>query len=208
MGAITSKTALAIALSRLKGFSKPKVRLEQYATDPDVAAQLLWTAYMQGDLEGKKIADLGAGTGILGIGALLLGAAEVLFVESESSALELCQENLLAVKDRYGFEGSYRVIEADIEDFEESCDTVVENPPFGTKTAHMDRIFLEKAMKTARSIYTLHKTTSRGFIQAISRDHGFSAVEAGAFSYPLPATMAHHTKKRTVIEVSFFVLRK
>ena len=69
-----TKTQLAVELSRLKTFQKPKMYLEQYPTDSEIAADMLWSADMQGDIEGKVIADLGAGTGILGIGALILGA--------------------------------------------------------------------------------------------------------------------------------------
>jgi len=208
MKAIHTKAGLAVALSRLRGFSDPSVRLEQYTTDSDVAAQVLWTAYMNDEVSGKKIADFGAGTGILGIGALLLGAGEVIFVESENAAVKILMENLAWVKDNYEFSGKYRLLEADIRDFEEQVDIVVENPPFGTKIAHMDKIFLEKAMQSTAVIYSLHKSTSTAFIQAISQDHGFSAVETGKFLYPLPATMAHHKKKRAFIEVSLFVLRK
>ena len=85
---------------------------------------------------------------------------------------------------------------------------MIENPPFGTKVAHADKAFLEKAMRTSKAIYTLHKSTSKGFIEALSRDFGFSAVEAGRYAYPLPATMAHHTKKREFIEVSFWIIKK
>ena len=89
-----SKSGLAIALSKLKTFKKPKVSLEQYPTDSEVAAELLWHAYMAGDIEGKKIADLGCGTGILGIGCLLLGAEHVYFADIDAEALEICLENL------------------------------------------------------------------------------------------------------------------
>ena len=208
MKPIHTKAGLAVALSRLRGFSDPQVRLEQYVTDSDVAAQVLWTAHMNDELLDKKMADLGAGTGILGIGALLLGAREVIFVESEKTAIKILIKNLEWVKANYEFSGKYRLLEADIQDFREQVDIVVENPPFGTKMTHLDKIFLEKAMQSAPVIYSLHKSTSTAFIQAISRDHGFSAHESGKFLYPLPATMAHHTKKRAFIEVSLFILRK
>jgi len=42
----------------------------------------------------KKIADMGAGSGILGAAALLLGAKEVDFFEKDPPALESCQETL------------------------------------------------------------------------------------------------------------------
>ena len=73
-GRIGSKAGLARVLSGLKGFDEAKVRLEQYPTDGETAADILWNMYILGDIDGKVIVDLGAGTGILGIGAGLLGA--------------------------------------------------------------------------------------------------------------------------------------
>ena len=60
-----SKSTLAVRLSKLKGFLQPKLASEQYATDSETAADLLWLAFMNGDVKDKVIADFGCGTGIL-----------------------------------------------------------------------------------------------------------------------------------------------
>ena len=91
---IKSKASLAVALSKLKTYSKPSISLEQYPTDSEIAAEILWSAYMHGDLSGKTVADLGSGTGILGIGALYLGASKVFFVEKDSKAMAIAKENI------------------------------------------------------------------------------------------------------------------
>ena len=75
--------------SRLKGFSEAKVRVEQYPTEPAIAAEVLWKAIMAGEIQEKTIADLGCGTGILGIGCLLLGSKRVFFVDIDPGALEI-----------------------------------------------------------------------------------------------------------------------
>ena len=93
-----SKSSLAVALSKLKLFSKPDVKLEQYPTDSEIAAEILWNAHMRGDLDNKIVADLGCGTGILGIGALLLGAKKVFFVDIDKNALEILKQNFSRVK--------------------------------------------------------------------------------------------------------------
>ena len=85
-----SKSELAIRLSKLKGFGSPSVALEQYPTDSEMAAELLWSACMRGDVSGKAVADLGCGTGVLGIGCLLMGAEKVFFVDSDGEALFGC----------------------------------------------------------------------------------------------------------------------
>ena len=82
---IRSKKALEIELSRLKGFIIAKVSSEQYITPSSIAAEVLWKAHLLGEVRDKTIVDLGCGSGILGIGALLLGAKKVIFVDNDDS---------------------------------------------------------------------------------------------------------------------------
>lgn len=49
---------------------------------------------IQFDIEGRRVLDLFAGTGQLGIEALSRGAAEAVFVENRSDAVRLVKENL------------------------------------------------------------------------------------------------------------------
>jgi hypothetical protein len=49
---ITSKAGLAVILSKLKSFEEPKVRVEQYSTDSEIAATVLWHAHFK-DIEEK-----------------------------------------------------------------------------------------------------------------------------------------------------------
>ena len=50
-------------------FSDPKIELEQYPTDPHLAASVLYTVHSAfGDLLDKFVLDLGAGCGMLSIG--------------------------------------------------------------------------------------------------------------------------------------------
>ena len=49
---------------------------------------------VQFDIEGRKILDLFAGTGQLGIEALSRGAADCVFIDENRTALRLVQENL------------------------------------------------------------------------------------------------------------------
>ena len=57
---------------------------------------MLLAAAEEGDIEGKLIADLGCGGGVLGIGAALLGAEHVLAVDLDPAALEVAAENVVA----------------------------------------------------------------------------------------------------------------
>jgi len=68
-------------LQKVPPHSRPKAALEQYSTPASVAADLLWTAYANGDVAGRSVLDLGCGSGILSIGAWALGASDVTGVD-------------------------------------------------------------------------------------------------------------------------------
>lgn len=209
---VRSKSELAIVLSKLEGFKQPKVMVEQYATDSEVAAEFLWFAAMKGDLKGKVSVDLGCGTGILGIGALLLGAEKVYFVDSDAESVEIAQKNLKNAVKMAKSESSLHdravFLCLDIADFTEKVDVVLENPPFGTKERHADRAFLARAMETAPVVYSLHKSESKGFVEAFSGDCGFKVTNVLDFEMPLKATMKMHEKRIYRIKVSLFRLEK
>ena len=98
---VRSRKELAVFLSKLNTFVKPSSYLEQYASDSEVAAILLWQALINDEVEGKNILDLGAGTGILGIGALLLGANHVFFVDLDIKLKEEIKANMEIVKEHW-----------------------------------------------------------------------------------------------------------
>ena len=77
-------------LERLEGFSNPSFQREQYATPASVAAEMLFLAALRGDM--GVVCDLGSGTGILAIGAALLGARAI-GVEIDAEALTAARRN-------------------------------------------------------------------------------------------------------------------
>ncbi len=197
-----SKKALAVMLSRLKPFRNPKRRDEQYATDPEIAATMLWMAYMAGDIEGKAVLDPGAGTGILGIGALALGAEKVIFIEKDAAAVSVLKENL---EERGGAE----TIKATIETGTTlpKADTCIMNPPFGTQERHADTLFLEKAFAAAKVVYAIHKTATVPFLKRFAGKNGWTVAEVQDLSYPLKRTMKEHKKELARIATSIVVYR-
>lgn len=209
---VRSKSELAIALSKLEGFKQPKVSREQYVTDSEVAAEFLWFSAMKGDLRQKVSVDLGCGTGILGIGALLLGAKKAYFIDSDAESVEIARKNLENIgkmaKSESSLLGRAVFLCQDISLFDETADVALENPPFGTKERHADRVFLEKAMKIAPVVYSLHKSESKGFVDAFARDHGFRVTNVIDFEMPLKATMKMHRRRIYRIKVSLFRLER
>ena len=66
-----NKKELALRLSKLKRLDKYNLELEQYQTESELAADLLWNINLQDSIRGKIVADLGCGNGIFGFGCLL-----------------------------------------------------------------------------------------------------------------------------------------
>ncbi|TKJ17786.1 DNA methylase [Candidatus Woesearchaeota archaeon B3_Woes] len=204
-----SKSRLGIILSKLKGFEDPKVMAEQYIVDSEIASDVLWHALYAQRVSGCNMADLGCGTGILGIGALLLGAKKVYFVDNDKSSLDIAKSNYLHIKSESSLiRGKAIFVCQDVVDFDKKVDTVIMNPPFGVKVRHADKTFLEKAVQIAKTIYSFHKSESKGFISSFSKDNGFSLKETIDFSWPLKQTMGFHRRRIKRINVSCFVFEK
>ncbi len=82
---------------------------------------------IQSDIEGRRVLDLFAGTGQMGIEALSRGAAEVVFVDSSPSSCELVRENLSLC----GFKA--QVIRTDALSYLKRCqkfDLILIDPPY------------------------------------------------------------------------------
>ncbi|MFP4523625.1 MAG: METTL5 family protein [Candidatus Woesearchaeota archaeon] len=209
---IPSKKQLAILLSQLKTFPRPRIDLEQYSSDGDVAASLLWRAFLQGDIFGKHILDLGAGTGLLGIGALLLGAAHVTFVDIDAKAQTYIKENIKLLEDWELTIPLRRCtyIESDVRHLDKTitADTVIMNPPFGTKRKHADKLFLQQAIIRAPVVYSMHKTSTEAFLDAFARTQDCQLVWQEDTSFPIKNTQKIHRKKIQRIEVRLICLKK
>jgi putative methylase len=199
-----SKKQLAVTLSRLQNFEKPSFRLEQYPTDSEIAAEIIWSAYQNGDIENKTIADLGCGTGTLGIGAMFFEPKKIYFVDIDERQLKHLETNLKL----FEFYKDYEIITGDVSSFDKQVDIVIQNPPFGVKNAHADKIFLEKAFKISKVIYSFHKLESQNFIEKISKDNNFKITHFFKFDFPLKNTMSFHIKKIQRIEVGCWRLEK
>jgi putative methylase len=188
------KASLAAELSRLEGFEDPRISLEQYTTPPELAADMLWTAHMAGDLDGEVV-DLGAGTGILGIGAAMLGAS-VTLVEMDAGALEKARKN---ARDA-GVE--VETVEGDVENLEMEFETALMNPPFSVHSEQLEG-FLEAASR-ASTVYSVANADGSGVAEGLER-RGFSVEEVEQYTIGLPATFGFHTQEERETSVSVVV---
>jgi len=193
------KQQLEILLQRVVSLPSPSPKLEQYSTPAAIAADVLWFAYSQGDIAGRKVVDLGCGTGVLGIGAKLLGAGEVVSVDVDEAALEVAMKNARAL----GVD--ICLLTVDVNDFPETADTVLMNPPFGAQNPHADVPFLERALAVAPVAYTFHKAETEPFVLGKVEELGGEATHRKEYAFPLPHSMPFHTEE--VHEVPVVMLR-
>lgn len=207
-----SKQTLAVELSKFAVFDDAKQNLEQYSTDSEVAADILWAAHMQEWIKDKTVIDLGAGTGILGIGCLLLGAKKVTFVEVDKDSIKVLEKNIEQLKEEFEIIAEIEIKNADIKDVNpetfEKADVVVQNPPFGTQEKNTDALFLEKAMQLSDKVITMHKSVTKTFIEELAEKQDFFPFRCLKYNYPLKMTMPQHKKEIEYIKVSCWFLVK
>ena len=202
------KGELAILLSKLEIFNKPKAKLEQYITEAEIAADVLWLAYMNKDLTEKTIADLGCGTGIFGLGALLLGAKKAYMLEIDEETLELAKKNKKFLEKLLGKKLPASLIRKDIRNFKKKADVVIQNPPFGVQKSHTDKLFLLKAMDTAPKIYSFHKIESKNFIKKFTSENGFKSKLIKEYNLPIKQIHFFHTKRIYKVKVGLWKIEK
>ncbi len=204
---IQSKRDLEIELSKLIQQETNDVSLEQYPTPAHIAADWIWHMALQGEIAGKQILDAGCGNGILGLGLLLMGAGTVFFLDKDEHAIQICQTNYAALASQFHV-GKAEFLTEHISLFDHEVDMVVQNPPFGTKTAHADKQFLEKAFLVAPIIYSMHKFSTKSFIEAISRDNGFAISHHWRYEFPIKSSFSFHTKPVKNIDVGLWRMQK
>ena len=192
------KRDLEIALQGIAPHANPKVKLEQYTTPANLAADLLFRAcYTYGDIRDKAVVDLGTGTGRLAIGAAILGASSVVGIDLDAESLHaaLSNSNRLRLKVNW--------VVGDIESIRNSFDTVIMNPPFGTKQEHADIRFLRIALKIAKVIYSIHKSSTHSFISRWLKDIDteFEVVMTTKMAIPHQYDFQHKRSHLVVVDV-------
>lgn len=190
-------------LQTVDGFENPKVTLEQYVTPSHIASHMLYTIQTNyDDLENKFVLDLGCGAGMLSVGASLMGAAHVVGIEIDADAIGIFKNNI------EGFEldnvdcVQWDVLNLEALDVVRKFDTVLMNPPFGTKqNCGIDMKFLRIGLNLAKhSVYSLHKTSTRDHIKKKVVEWNIKASVIAELRYNLPQTYKFH--KRSTVDIA------
>ncbi|XP_015910824.1 rRNA N(6)-adenosine-methyltransferase METTL5 isoform X2 [Parasteatoda tepidariorum] len=182
-------------LQTLDAFERPNIELEQYTTSPHITANFLNVVGNENlEIKGKFIADLGCGCGNLAIGASLFGAGACIGFEVDSSALDIALRNKDEVEcDNVDF------VQCDVMDLEDSkwrkvFDTVIMNPPFGTKNNKgIDMKFLRTALSLARtSVYSFHKIETLEHIKRVASSWNVDVTPCYEVKFNIPHSYKRH----------------
>lgn len=196
------RTELIRRLDRLAGFPSPRAADEQVRTPAEAAAEMLLEAAGRDDLADRVVADLGCGTGVLSVGAAMLGARRVIGIDRDPAAIALARENAGSLVARIDLR------EGDVASFGETVDTVVMNPPFGAQRRGADRPFWETALAVARrAVYAFSLSDSRSFIERRAVERHARIELCRPVAWMLPRTFPHHRKPRVPLPVDLWVLR-
>jgi len=220
------KLDVEMLLSTVQPHPSPRPDLEQYTIPVDVAATMLYiAAYTYGDIVNKRVLDLGCGTGRLALGAAFLGAESVVGVDLDKTAVKVALENAKTTR----LKARTQWVAGDIDAVHGAFDTVLQNPPFGVQKRQADRKFLEKALETASTVYSLHKRPqgNKKFIRKLRSERArrasahassfleeFIAGHSGRVKavYPLLMTVPHmfdfHIKRKHDFVVDLYVIEK
>ncbi|MDZ7702546.1 MAG: METTL5 family protein [Halobacteriales archaeon] len=200
---MASKRALEGRLAELSAFAEPDVDLEQYATPAPLAATLIHLADLEGDLE-RPVVDLGAGTGVLALGAAMRGARRVVGIERDRAALETARANETVAEPATSVD--WVLADATRPPIKRGDLTVLMNPPFGAQHGHQhaDRAFLEVVAELASVSYSIHNDGSWEFVEAFSVDNGGLVTHAYQSTIDLDRQFPFHTEESREHPVEVF----
>lgn len=190
---------VAMALSSLEDHPLLRADLEQYATEGDLAARWLAAVSGYGDLEDRYVVDVGAGNGILGLGAHMFGARSLCLIEADPAVAEVASRNAAHM----GVEATVKVATVHgVEDLGpvKGC-VLISNPPWGVQTTAADRPVLEAMFASDAEVVHLMHHAEAGHVEALASDHGWTSEVVLRAPFRLPLVHAHQRSGRRDTEV-------
>ncbi|MHB8361631.1 MAG: METTL5 family protein [Thermoplasmataceae archaeon] len=173
--------------------------LEQFSTDSSLASYILNIAVLDGNLNEKKVIDLGSGNGIFAIGAKLLGASSVTALDIDSEQISVIEKNAKAMDVKID------TLNEDVAEVTGYYDTCFMNPPFGSISAHADLPFIQKACEVADNIYAIHNYKSKEFILKEYSKKNFNRITWEKVSLAMKRTYSYHSKD--IVNIDCLLIR-
>ncbi len=198
------KKHLEIKLERVPPHPDPKPELEQYPTPTYVATDILYNAYLNRDILGKKVFDFGCGTGIFSLGAAILGAEKVIGIDLDKKAVDIA----IKLAEEWGLEDKIDFEVKDVINFKEKGDTVLMNPPFGSQNKGADVPFLNKAYKSSIKLYSLHNQKTESYVRKHIIENGFNIFWEKRYMLGIDKIFDFHTNESKDIKAILFAAEK
>jgi len=197
------KKDLEIKLQEIPDHPDPDPGLEQYPTPADIAADILFRAYIDRNIKGKKVADLGCGTGIFALGASYLGASSVRAIDSDQESIKIAEEKAKdwSVSENIHFEVG------EVTGFQARVDTVLMNPPFGSQKKGADIPFLEKAFEISDTVYTIHNAVTVEFLENFIKERGHNLFWEKRYKFEVDKLFEFHRKEKESFDVVSFGIK-
>ncbi len=180
------------------------VELEQYTTSGDIAASWLAQIAAFGDLStDSSIADLGAGNGILGIGAALMGVSQVVLVEVDEQACSVAFQSI----EQAGVSDYVEIFCKRVDDSLDlsGANLIISNPPWGTQNPKSDRPFLDAIIRSNTIAHLMHSAEAT-HIETIFKSAGWEVERYWETDFALPAAYSHHYSRQGKTRAGFWRL--
>ena len=199
---------LAMRLSSLKPHPCHSVELEQYPTEGNLAAAWLTKIHLGDSFEGKHVLDLGAGNGVLGIGAAFLGAKQVTMVECDQSAIDVIEENIVEVEGNPFLRSMKHFVNGHSIEVDSPVDIAVMNPPWGVQTKHADRAFFETLFSMNIPLIHFIHSIDAEHLTALAESNGYALHSIYQTDFRLPAAYAHHKQQQGSTRIRCYRLER
>ena len=147
-----------------------------------------------GDLDGRAVVDVGAGNGVLGLGALMLGAASVHLLEADPGVAEVAERNAAEVGGQV--EVTVLAVQAAVDLGSVGGAVLISNPPWGVQTTGADRPILEAMFTSEAGVIHLMHHAEAGHVEALAASHGWHAENVLRAPFRLPLVHAHQRSGR------------
>ena len=192
------KKDLEIILQHIPAPNQTMASLEQYITPASIAADIIYLAHYNHDIENKHVIDLGCGTGIFAIGAALTNAKHITAIDIDKKIIQQAQTYAQTNNLKIEF------IHNDIANIKIQADTVLTNPPFGAQkpNQHADRLFLKKAHEFAPITYSLHLTKTIPFITKLISALNGTITHKNTYRFPIKHQFSFHKKPIKYFDVT------
>lgn len=190
------KKQLEISIQKLKCKDSFFNSLEQYDTDPPVVADVVIAAFLEGNVSGRSVLDLGTGNGAFAYAAGMLGASIVHAVDIDAEAITIARENC------YGLNVEFE--NGDVNDVKGNFDTCFTNPPWGSVRKDSDLPFLDVALRTSRTVYSILNAKGAEFTRNYLSERG-QILRETQLTLTIKHRYPHHRKEKVKVKAVLFV---